>query len=72
MLVQVDSSEGRAVAPRGPTSLMDSPTLARVERAMLRHPDGYRDGDTVSLNRTVLAQVSYVDLFWGCVRLFYV
>lgn len=64
MLVQIDSpsSERTSAVP----SIMDSPTLARVERAMQRQDDSgsFRNHDTVSLNRSVLTQVSYKTSFF--------
>lgn len=40
-----------------PLGILDSPTLARVERAMLRHDDGVNRQDQSAL-RTQYAQVS--------------
>lgn len=61
MLVQMDGPDRPTSALH---SIMDSPTLARVERAMLRHEHPLRNHETVSLNRSVLAQVSFVFCFW--------
>lgn len=55
MLVQIECPSGRTSAV---PSIMDSPTLARVERAMLRHEEGSQNREVASLNRTALTQVS--------------
>lgn len=53
MLVQ----EGSCPQARAP-GILDSPTLARVERAMLRHDDGSRR-DVALLQRAAFTQVGY-------------
>lgn len=68
MLVQIECpSLGRTSAV---PSIMDSPTLARVERAMLRQEEGahrttqhlHQSREAASLNRAALTQVSFVNI----------
>lgn len=51
--------------------LLDSPTLARVERAMLRHEDGSQR-ETSSFQRPNFTQVifffNYLQLYFTCVK----
>lgn len=41
-----------------PQGILDSPTLARVERAMLRHGDGGGTREGAAATRTAYTQVS--------------
>lgn len=64
MLVKTEggSTGARHQMPSKPPGILDSPTLARVERAMLRHEEGaHRDG--AHLHRAAYTQVRLFHLF---------
>lgn len=65
MLVKSEGGGGGATGmmmrqnPGKPPGILDSPTLARVERAMLRHEEGaHRDG--AHLHRAAYTQVRFL------------
>lgn len=69
MLLQMDGNcpSGRSSAIPG---ILDSPTLARVERAMLRHEEGAHR-ETALLQRQAFTQVCYLLLFYSTLTRIY-